>query len=94
MKKIVLDLQLANEFVLELKAKDSSINVTKKTDSIFNVVMHNYGIDKKTYVDNYKIFEQNPLLLAELLDSVSAFASKKLDTIANNIPQSKVPSNK
>ncbi len=30
MKKIVLDLQLANEFVLELKAKDSSINVTKK----------------------------------------------------------------
>ena len=49
MKKIVWDLQVANEFVLEQKLKDSTVNVTKKIDSIFNTIMFTYGYDKKVF---------------------------------------------
>ncbi len=86
MKKIVWDLQVANEFVLEQKIKDSSINVTKKIDSIFNTIMFTYGYDKKTFLENYKLIEQNPIKLAELLDSTSSYGTKKRDTIVNHIP--------
>ncbi|MFY8089803.1 MAG: DUF4296 domain-containing protein [Chitinophagaceae bacterium] len=92
MKKIVWDLQIANEFVLELKVKDSSVDVSKKTDSIFNSIMFTYGIDKKIFLENYRVYEQNPQKLAELIDSTSNYSIKKRDTIVNNIlPSSALP---
>jgi hypothetical protein len=92
MKKIVWDLQIANEFILELKVKDSSVDVSKKTDSIFNSIMFTYGIDKKIFLENYRVYEQNPQKLAELIDSTSNYSIKKRDTIVNNIlPSSALP---
>ena len=47
--------------------------------------MFTYGIDKKIFLENYRVYEQNPQKLAELIDSTSNYAIKKRDTLVNNI---------
>ena len=94
MKKIILDLQIAQEFVLDQKSKDSSINLIKKTDSIFNTIMFTYGINKHRFLESYNYYEKKPLLLNELLDSTSSYAQKKRDTIVNKLVPTSAPPKK
>lgn len=83
MKMIVWDLSTADEWIIEQGYKDTNILKNKENLKLFDAIFKSYNIDRATFYSSYKYYEENPSLMKDMLDSVTAYGTKKKEVLLN-----------
>jgi hypothetical protein len=85
MKVIMLDLATADEWEKIKINNDSSNHLNKQNISHYNKIFLLHQVSKQDFYASYQAYQNNPLEMKILLDSLTSYSNKKRDSVFNLI---------
>jgi Domain of unknown function (DUF4296) len=85
MKQIIWELSMVDEFIKINTFKDSLKLKVKENTSLYNKVFANFKTTKTEFYKSIEFYKKDPEAIKMLIDSASAFGTRKKDTIVNHI---------
>jgi len=79
MKLVMWDMIQADEFAIVYIGKDSSRNLQKETNLLYQKVFALHKIDSKRFFASFEFYKNHPDHYKVLVDSLTAFANRERD---------------